>query len=131
MRLDRGHCRIVRGRKAIGMNNDNNFTYKNVVPIRKSERFGAYLGKVTTTGEIIEGESVGIAFMKPGSKKFRLKLFVFPGQQYFIFPDERDDLKYVILSLDEYQLGDGKIRTSWNCIGDGRLVGNFISMRIH
>ena len=112
------------------MNEYTDFPFKNVIPIRKSDRFGVYLGDVTSSGEVIEGESVGIAFLKSGSQKFRLKLFVFPGQQYFIVPDKKNETKYVVLSLEEYRNQNGEVRTSWNRIGEGRLVGSFIALRI-
>lgn len=50
------------------MNDNSNFPYSNVIPIRKSDSYGVYVGEVTSSGEIIEGESVGIAFLKQGSK---------------------------------------------------------------
>lgn len=112
------------------MNQDNNFPQNNVIPIRKSDFFGVYLGEITSGGDVIEGESVGVAFLKQGSKKFRLKLFVFPSHQYFIVPDEKDATKYVALSLEEYRNQNGELRKSWNRIGEGRLVGNFIALRI-
>jgi len=112
------------------MNDNSNFPFSNVIPIRKSDSFGVYVGEVTSSGEIIEGESVGIAFLKQGSKKFRLKLFLFPSHQYFVVPDEKDDTKYIVLSLEEYQLPSGENRTSWNRIGEGRLVGSFIALRL-
>jgi hypothetical protein len=112
------------------MNDNSNFPFGNVIPIRKSDSFGVYVGEVTSSGEIIEGESVGIAFLKQGSKKFRLKLFLFPSHQYFVVPDEKDDTKYIVLSLEEYQLPSGETRTSWNRIGEGRLVGSFIALRV-
>ena len=112
------------------MNDSSNFPYSNVIPIRKSDSYGVYVGEVTSSGEIIEGESVGIAFLKQGSKKFRLKLFLFPSNQYFVVPDEKDDMKYIVLSLEEYQLSSGETRTSWNRIGEGRLVGSFIALRV-
>ena len=112
------------------MNENSNFPYSNVIPIRKSDSFGVCVGEVTSSGEIIEGESVGIAFLKQGSKKFRLKLFLFPSHQYFVVPDEKDDTKYIVLSLEEYQLPSGETRTSWNRIGEGRLVGSFIALRM-
>lgn len=102
----------------------------NIIPIRKSDRFGVYLGDVTSNGEIVEGESVGIAFLKPGSKKFRLKLWILPGVQYFVVPDDKDDRKYIVLSLEEYQLQNGDTKTSWNRIGYGNLTGSFIALRI-
>lgn len=112
------------------MNDNSNFPFSNVIPIRKSDSFGVYVGEVTSSGEIIEGESVGIAFLKQGSKKFRLKLFLFPSHQYFVVPDEKDNTKYIVLSLEEYQLPTGETRTSWNRIGEGRLVGSFIAIRV-
>ena len=75
------------------MNNTNEFLPSNVVPIRKSEKFGVYTGVITSSGEVIEGESVGVAYLKTGSKKFRLKLFTHPNTQYFILPDDNDDTK--------------------------------------
>lgn len=112
------------------MNENNNFPYSNVVPIRKTDRFGVYLGEVASSGEVVECESVGIALLKQGSKKFRLKLFVYPNHQYFIVPDEKDDTKYIVLSLEEYRNQSGEVRKSWNRIGEGRLVGSFIVLRI-
>ena len=112
------------------MNDNSKFSFSNVIPIRKSDSFGVYVGEVTSSGEIIEGESVGIAFLKQGSKKFRLKLFLFPSHQYFVVPNEKDNTKYIVLSLEEYQLPSGETRTSWNRIGEGRLVGNFIALRV-
>lgn len=112
------------------MSNSTDFPFRNVIPIRKTDRFGVYTGEVTSSGEIIEGESVGIAFMKHGSKKFRLKLFVFPSHSYFVVPDDKDDAKYTVLSLEEYQLPTGEMRTHWNRIGEGKLAGNFIALRV-
>lgn len=112
------------------MSKPTDFPFSNVVPIRKTDRFGVYTGEVTSSGEIVEGESVGIAFLKHGSKKFRLKLFVYPINQYFVMPDDHDDTKYTVLSLEEYQLPTGEMRTHWNRIGEGRLIGSFIALRI-
>lgn len=112
------------------MNKPVDFPFENVVPIRKTDNFGVYTGKVTSSGEISEKESVGIAFLKHGSKKFRLKLFLFPSHQYFVVPDDKDDTRYIILSLEEYQLPSGEMRSHWNRIGEGKLVGTFIALRI-
>ena len=112
------------------MSNSNDFPFSNVVPIRKSEKFGVYTGEITSSGEVIEGEIVGVAFLKSGSKKFRLKLFTHPTTQYFILPDESDDKKYVVLSLDEYQLPTGETKASWYRVGEGELCGSFIALRM-
>lgn len=51
------------------MSKSTDFLFNNVIPIRKTDHFGVYTGEVSSSGEIIEGESVGIAFLKNGSKK--------------------------------------------------------------
>lgn len=102
----------------------------NVVPIRKSDKFGVYLGEITDQGEVIEGESVGIAFLRPGRKVFRLNLWTFAREQYFVAPDENDSTKYTVLSLNEHQLANGEIRSHWNKIGVGVLVGSFIKLQL-
>lgn len=112
------------------MSKNTDFPFSNVVPIRKTEKFGVYTGEITSSGEVIEGESVGVAFLKTGSKKFRLKLFTLPNHQYFVVPDDRDDTKYIVLSLEEYQLPSGEMKSSWNRIGEGKLAGSFIALRI-
>ncbi len=43
------------------MNKSSDFPFSNVVPIRKSEKFGVYTGVITSSGEVIAGESVGVA----------------------------------------------------------------------
>tara|TARA_B110001454_G_C12723306_1_gene436429 strand:- start:38584 stop:38997 length:414 start_codon:yes stop_codon:yes gene_type:complete len=106
------------------------FPFSNVIPIRKTDHFGVYTGDVLPSGEVIEGESVGIAFLKQGSKKFRLKLFVYPNNSYFVVPDDKDDAKYIVLSLEEYQLSGGETRSHWNRIGEGKLTGSFIALRL-
>ncbi len=112
------------------MNNTNEFLPSNVVPIRKSEKFGVYTGVVTSSGEVIEGESVGVAYLKTGSKKFRLKLFTHPITQYFVVPDETNNERYLVLSLEEYQVSTGEMKSSWYRVGEGKLVGSFIALRI-
>lgn len=112
------------------MNKSSDFPFSNVIPIRKSEKFGVYTGVITSSGEVIEGESIGVAYLKTGSKKFRLKLFTHPNTQYFIIPDDNDDTKYVVLSLEEYQLPTGEMKSSWYRIGEGKLAGSFIALRI-
>lgn len=105
-------------------------TGDNVIPIRKADKFGVYLGKISDSGEITEGESVGIAFLKPGRKVFRLKIWTFANEQYFVAPDEADPTKYTVLSLSEHQLATGEIRSHWNKIGHGFLVGKFIHLQL-
>ncbi|HEY8270661.1 MAG TPA: hypothetical protein VIG33_07205 [Pseudobdellovibrionaceae bacterium] len=105
--------------------------FNNVIPIRKNDRFGVFLGSVTSSGEVVESTRVGTAYLKPGSKTFRLKLWVFPNNQYFVAPHDQDPTKYVVLSLDEFQTPQGEVRSFWNPIGEGRLVGSFIKLSIY
>lgn len=112
------------------MNLNDDFPFENVLPIKKTENYSIFLAQVTDSGQVIEGDKVGIAFIKFGSKKFRIKLFAFPGVQYFLVPDEKDSSKYLVLSLEEQSLQNGQVRKSWNVIGRGFLMGAFISIKI-
>lgn len=102
----------------------------NVVPIRKTERYGLFKGRVEND-EIIETDQLGFAYIKPGAKMFRLRFWMLPKENYFLAEDEKNPTKYTILSLDEYQLANGENRTSWNQIGKGTLSGNFIRLNFY
>lgn len=103
---------------------------ENVIPIKKSERFPVFKGRVDLDGQVVEEEIVGFGFVKPGAKMFRLKLWMFPKEQFFIAGDD-DPSKYVILALDEYQLPSNELRTHWNRIGKGELAGCHIKFKFH
>ncbi len=102
-----------------------------VIPLRKSNHYGVFTGETLSSGEVIEKHQVGSAFLKPGSNKFRLKLYMFPSLQYFVLPNDEDPKKYEVVSLEEYEVpGQGK-KTSWNKVGEGTLTGVFITLRLH
>ena len=102
----------------------------NVIPIKKPDRFGVYRASVMDSGEIVEKEQLGIAFFKPGSRLFRLKLWMFPSEQFFIAAQENDPSKYSVLALDEYKTSSNETRTHWNKIGFGELQGCFIRLKL-
>ena len=104
---------------------------ENVIPFTKTDRFSVYRAELGASGEVIEREKVGQAFMKKGAKKFRLKLWLMAGVSYFVAPDDWDDKKYVVLIPDEYKTPTGEMRTTWHRIGHGEVVGSFIKLRIH
>lgn len=104
---------------------------ENVVPIRKAERFGLFKGRIDDKGEVIESDQVGFAFIKTGSRTFRLKLWMFAQEQYFLATKDNDPTCYEILSLEEYTLNNQETRKSWNKIGSGELYGSFIRLKFH
>lgn len=102
---------------------------ENVVPIRKTDRFGLFTGRIEN-GEVVEREQVGFAYIKPGSRMFRLKLWMYVREQYFLATNDSDPARYEILSLDDY-LVEQEVRKSWHKIGAGELVGSFIQLKFH
>lgn len=104
---------------------------ENVVPIRKSERFPVLNGDVVFTNEVLESQQIGFAYMKPNSRLLRMKLWMFPNEQYFIAPYENDPTKYTVLSLEEYQPPGQESRTVWNKIGSGDLKDNYIHLTLN
>lgn len=103
----------------------------NVIPIKKSERFVLCRGKMGPDDELLEYEKVGVAYLKPGSKTFRVKLFMFPQQPYFLTPENETSTSYTLLSLEEYQSSSKEMKASWQKVGDGEFVGLHIKMKFH
>lgn len=101
---------------------------ENVAPITKSDRFGIFRGRTEPTGEIVESEQVGFAYSKPGSRMFRLRLWMLQKEQFFLAPDDRDPKAYVILALDEYKLPTGEMKKLWSKIGRGNCDGIFVRL---
>jgi hypothetical protein len=86
------------------------------------------LGHVDHDGEVNERERVGFAYLKPSSRMFRLKLWMFSHEQYFLARNENDPSKYVILSLDEHQSPARETKTRWNQVGNGEVYRSFIRL---
>jgi hypothetical protein len=89
------------------------------------------LGEVDPSGEVIEGERVGFAYLKPTSRMFRLKLWMFSQEQYFLGRSDSDPSKYFVFSLDEFRLSSGEVKTSWNQVGTGEVYRSFIRLRFN
>lgn len=105
--------------------------YENVIPFKKYDRFQLTLGTITNNGEVIEKDPVGFAFLKPGSKMFRLKIWAHPQVNYFLAQDDVLGFDhYQVLALEEYQTAQGDLKTNWNKVGKGQLVGNFIKISV-
>ena len=107
-------------------NNGGDRMNDNVVPFRKSDRFEVYRQGYSPSGELVEGKQLGLAFLKPGAKMFRLNLWMFPSEQYFIAANE-DRSTYKVLCPNEY---GGQV-THWNEVGSGRVSGSFIRLKLY
>lgn len=103
----------------------------NVIPIRKPDRFFLCRGTMGPNEELVEYEKVGVAYLKPGAKTFRVKLWMFPNSQYFLTRENESTSKYVILSLEEFQSQSQETKASWQKVGSGEFVGLHIKMKFH
>ena len=107
----------------------------NIIPFNnnktKADRFAVFLADHDDKGQVIEKERVGLAFMKVGAKAFRLKLWQWLGTQYFVVPDQRDQTKYTIFSLEEYLTEKRELKSYWNKIGEGDYYGNYIRLKFY
>lgn len=103
----------------------------NVIPIQTAEQFELFRGFVEKSGRVVETDRVGFAYLKPKSKMYRLRLWMFTKEQYFLVHDESSSGKYAVLSLDEYRAASGETKTYWNKVGDGFLHGNFVRIKFH
>lgn len=108
------------------MNSENN-----VIPIKRADQFILCRGTMGPDEELIEYEQVGIAYLKPGAKTFRVKLWMFPSQQYFLTPENEKSTEYTVLSLEEFQSQSNEKKSSWQKVGKGEFVGLHIKMKFH
>lgn len=92
-----------------------------VLPFKNSKVLGVYIGVLDEFGNPFEGESVGLAFVRENRKKYRLKLFMFPQQSYFVSVDRDNPARLNILSVEDYKDNQGVEKTNWNTIGSGKL----------
>ncbi len=106
-------------------------TDANLLQFRKTDRFALSMGQINEYGDVTETDRIGTAFMKPGAKLFRIKLWAFPNVQYFLARDRSKPDVYNVLALDEYKTPAGDMRSNWNQIGSGQALGSFIKFRIH
>lgn len=104
---------------------------ENVIPIRKTDRFVLCRGTMGPNDELIEYEQVGVAYLKPGSKTFRVKLWMLPSNQYFLAPQDENSIQYTLLSLEEFQSQINEKKASWQKVGKGEFVGLHIKMKFH
>lgn len=103
----------------------------NVIPLKKADRFMLCRGSMGIDDELIEYEQVGVAYLKPGSKTFRMKLWMFPNQQYFLTPENEKSTDYTVLSLEEFLSQSNEKKSSWQKVGKGHFVGLHIKMKFH
>ena len=98
---------------------------------QKSERFGVYRGELNHTGELTQKERIGSAYMKRGTKKFRLKLWFMGETSYFVLPDNKDPRKYTIVIPSEYRFSNGESKTNWHRVGVGETAGTYLRLNIY
>lgn len=114
------------------MNGSKNMNEEsNVFPIRKTDRFTLYTGKLHQDGSVEEHHKIGNAYLKPGAKTFRLKFWMYPRDSYFLSRDHDSELIYTILSVEEYLSQNQEPRTTWREIGKGYVMGNYIRLELY
>ncbi len=106
-----------------------------IIPIemgpQKYDVFNIFVGKIDDQNQIVEGDRVGVAFLKGKSKVFSLRLWTFDATKYFVAPCDEDSTKYEILSLEEYTSRDGELKSNWHKVGSGQYFGNYVKLKFH
>ncbi len=97
----------------------------------KTERFGVFTGELSAIGELKEKERIGSAYMKRGTKQFRLKLWLMNDTSYFVVTDHKDQSKYRIVIPEEFRFSNGETKTRWHQVGDGEVAGTYLKLKIY
>ena len=104
---------------------------ENIISIRKTDQFYLCKGSVSKSGEVIEKERVGRAYLKPNATMFRLKLWMLPKGEYFLAREENGHFQYLALCREEFEVSPEGHKNQWHKIGSGEVIGNFIRIRLH
>ncbi|MCB0368895.1 MAG: hypothetical protein KDD45_05445 [Bdellovibrionales bacterium] len=108
------------------MNEENN-----VFPIKKTDRFNLYTGKLHKDSSIEEISKIGMAYLKEGSQGFRLKFWMFPKDSYYLYRDSGNDLLYTVLSVEEFVNWNKETKVNWREVGKGYVMGNYIRLDLY
>lgn len=111
--------------------NNKNSNTENILPIggrKKADRYRVFVGHLDLDGMVNEKDQVGFAFQRIGSKSFKLNLWMFLGQNYFIVPVKDNQTKYTLYSLDEYITENKELKSYWNKVGTAELYGNYLKL---
>ncbi len=96
----------------------------------KREKYFVYLGEMSSYGEILEKETVGIAFQREGSISFRMKLWMFYKTPYVLVPVKDDRTKYIVYSVEDSS-SDERVKGFWNKVGVAELCGNYLKVKLY
>jgi hypothetical protein len=104
-----------------------------VIPMgpQKYDVFNVFIGRIDDQNQVVEGDRVGVAFLRGKSKVFSLRLWMFDSMKYFVAPDDEDSTKYELLSLEEYTTRGGEEKCQWHKVGSGQYVGNYLKLKFH
>lgn len=100
------------------MNTDNlqpkpNFSY----------RFDIFKCQVNDDGTLNKERLAGVAHMRSGKYSYKVKLFAFLKDRYYLVPDRDKSTNLTIMTRDEVKCSDGSARTYWNPVGSGHVIG--------
>lgn len=110
---------------------ENNPFNENVISMatrKKADRYKVWLGHIDLDGYVNEKEQVGFAFQRIGSQSFKVNLWMFLNQPYYIVPVKENQTKYNLYSLEEYITESKELKTYWNKVGSGELYGNYLRL---
>lgn len=110
---------------------NKNFNTEAVLPNgnrKKADRYRVFLGHIDLEGMVNEKDQVGFAFQRIGSQSFKINLWMFVDQNYFIVPAKDSQTKYNLFSLDEFITETKELKSYWNRVGTGELYGNYLKL---
>ena len=84
-------------------------------------RFEVFQGTKNKSGKIRKWKVVGMAYLKPGDKKYGIRLFTFTDSRFFLTPDPNDSSVYQIFTAIPNNTKNAKHKFLWNAVGKGKV----------
>lgn len=64
--------------------------------------------------------SVGMAYLKEGTKTYTLRLWTFLDIKFYLLPTQDDPTKYLIMTRELKNIKNSKNKYFWNIVGHGK-----------
>lgn len=99
---------------------DFNLDFNNDSP-KKSEETVFYRFKVFKKNSENKKNTIGMAYLMEGQSIYKLKLWSFLNESYFLYPLKEDPSKFFIKTRELNKSPNPKSKYFWNVIGNGKL----------
>jgi hypothetical protein len=65
-------------------------------------------------------KTIGVAYLREGQDMYRIRLWTFLNEKYFLIPDKVDPKKYLVMTRESNKSMNSRSKFYWNLVGHGK-----------